>query len=114
MRHNQKAQQNCDPNEVQRNKKKFDSSNDLDYVDEESSDSEDEVENKEEKLKNDSLSSNNASNQFVEFVVQNGSWTMNTGNIPDDAYQRREVNGLRYMISVSDGKTVLPFELHSR
>lgn len=79
-------------------------SNDLDS--EESSDSEDDNEDREEKLKSDSPSTA-TSGQFVEFVVQNGSWTMmNTGNIPEEAYQRRgrELNGLRYLISVSDGE----------
>lgn len=73
---------------------------------EESSDSEDDNEDAEEKLKCDSPSTA-TSGQFVEFIVQNGSWTMmNTGNIPDEAYQRRgrELNGLRYLISVSDGE----------
>lgn len=108
MREREKSQQNRELNSISIDEqKKSDNekvkSNDLDVIDDESSDSEDDVEeNEEEKLKTNSPTTS-SSNQFVEFVVQNGSWTMNTGNIPDDAYQRREVNGLRYLISVSDG-----------
>lgn len=112
MRNSEKSKQNNESvNDLNDKQKKSDNEvdkiNDLDFINNESSDSEDEVEqNDEEKLKANTPSTS-SSNQFVEFVVQNGSWTMNTGNIPDDAYQRREVNGLRYLISVSDGKRII-------